>query len=178
MAEAAAGALERDADAAALQATEPDAAAATVAGGAVDVDADDDAGLCANLFRGLVFYLGREVPREALLLVIRSFGGAVGWQGEGSPLLESDESITHQVDPPLLHAVGPLGDCTWPCKHNDCCSVVPVIVSSLRPLSKGWQCIDQAWLVTSEWDISSVKKDRPSGTARVGAEWVGVLGKM
>lgn len=69
----------------------------SAAGGAADVDPDDEAGVCGGLFRGLVFYLGREVPREALLLVIRSFGGAVGWQGEGSPIEESDKSITHQV---------------------------------------------------------------------------------
>lgn len=47
--------------------------------------------------RGLVFFLGREVPREQLLVVVRAFGGAVGWEGEGSPIPESDESITHQV---------------------------------------------------------------------------------
>ncbi len=39
----------------------------------------------------------REVPREPLLLVIRSFGGTAAWAGEGSPLDEADESITHQV---------------------------------------------------------------------------------
>jgi hypothetical protein len=61
------------------------------------VDADDEGALCRTLFRGLVFLLGREVPKEALLLVIRAFGGTVGWQGEGSPLQESDEAITHQV---------------------------------------------------------------------------------
>eukprot|EP00898_Chlorokybus_atmophyticus_P005915 jgi/Chlat1/6324/Chrsp44S05895 len=49
------------------------------------------------LFSGLVFFLAREVPREALLFVIRAFGGTVGWQGEGSPFDESDTSITHQV---------------------------------------------------------------------------------
>ena len=41
------------------------------AGGAAAVGADDEASLCGALFRGLVFFLGREVPREALLLVIR-----------------------------------------------------------------------------------------------------------
>lgn len=47
--------------------------------------------------QGLVFFLGREVPREHLLLVIRAFGGEAGWEGEGSPLAEADERITHQV---------------------------------------------------------------------------------
>ena len=38
----------------------PDAqpSGATVAGGAADVDADDDAAVCSALFRGLVFFLG------------------------------------------------------------------------------------------------------------------------
>ena len=31
---------------------------AAVAGGAADVDADDDAAVCSALFRGLVFFLG------------------------------------------------------------------------------------------------------------------------
>lgn len=44
-----------------------------------------------------MFFLGREVPREQLLLVVRSFGGEAGWDGEGSPIREGDERITHQV---------------------------------------------------------------------------------
>lgn len=68
-----------------------------MAGGALGVDSDDDALLCECLFRGLVFFLGREVPQEPLLFVIRAFGGTVAWDGEGSPLREADESITHQV---------------------------------------------------------------------------------
>lgn len=47
--------------------------------------------------RGLVFFLGREVPQEQLLVVIRAFGGQVGWDGEESPFQEGDSSITHQV---------------------------------------------------------------------------------
>ena len=69
----------------------------SVAGGALRVQDNDDAAICERLFKGLVFFLGREVPREQLLFVIRAFGGVVAWQGEGSPLPESDESITHQV---------------------------------------------------------------------------------
>jgi pescadillo len=54
----------------------------------------------------------REVPREPLLLVIRSFGGVAAWAGEGSPLDEADESITHQVflqRPSLYHQTHVLG---------------------------------------------------------------------
>ena len=86
-----AGVTSRDVDG-----EEPDQAV-SAAGGALAVDAGDDAAVCGALFRGLVFYLGREVPREPLLLVLRAFGGVVGWEGDGSPLQESDEAITHQV---------------------------------------------------------------------------------
>ena len=65
----------------------------SIAGGALRVQDDDEAGICERLFKGLVFFLGREVPREQLLFVIR----VVAWQGEGSPMDESDERITHQV---------------------------------------------------------------------------------
>ena len=79
-------------------AAEPsNAAVDSVAGGALRVQDDDEAGICERLFKGLVFFLGREVPGEQLLFVIRAFGGSVAWQGEGSPMEESDERITHQV---------------------------------------------------------------------------------
>ncbi|CAD7697662.1 unnamed protein product [Ostreobium quekettii] len=67
------------------------------AGATVGVDSQDEATLCERLFNGLVFFLGREVPMETLLFVIRSFGGSAGWCGEGSPVSEADDSITHQV---------------------------------------------------------------------------------
>jgi pescadillo protein len=41
------------------------------AGGALGMDAEDEASVCGALFKGLVFFLAREVPREPLLLVIR-----------------------------------------------------------------------------------------------------------
>jgi hypothetical protein len=63
------------------------------------------------LLQGLVFFLGREVPREQLLLVVRAFGGEAGWDGEGSPLSEGDERITHQVGVACWLA-GCLADCT------------------------------------------------------------------
>ncbi|GLC41828.1 hypothetical protein PLESTM_001249900 [Pleodorina starrii] len=69
------------------------------AGGALgpDVDPSDEEAVCRNLFRGLVFFLGREVPREPLMLVIRAFGGVAAWDGEGSPHEETSEAVTHQV---------------------------------------------------------------------------------
>ena len=67
----------------------------SLVGGASDVA--DEGEICSSLFRGLKFFLGREVPKEQLSLVIRSFGGAVGWDGEGSPFEETDAGITHHV---------------------------------------------------------------------------------
>jgi pescadillo protein len=53
-----------------------------------------------NLFKGLKFFLNREVPRESLVFVIRSFGGTVSWDKTlhiGSTFDENDETITHQI---------------------------------------------------------------------------------
>ena len=53
-----------------------------------------------NLFEGMVFFLNREVPREKLTFVIRSFGGQVSWHSTtaiGSTYDESDDKITHQI---------------------------------------------------------------------------------
>lgn len=50
-----------------------------------------------RLFKGLVFFLAREVPREALSFVIGCCGGEVAWEGEGSPMDEQSEAITHHV---------------------------------------------------------------------------------
>jgi len=53
-----------------------------------------------NLFHGLKFFLNREVPRESLVFVIRSFGGSVSWSKSlhiGSTFDENDETITHQI---------------------------------------------------------------------------------
>lgn len=53
-----------------------------------------------TLFKGLKFFLNREVPREPLVFIIRCFGGEVSWDKElfvGSTFDEDDESITHQI---------------------------------------------------------------------------------
>ncbi|XP_045172172.2 pescadillo homolog isoform X2 [Mercenaria mercenaria] len=53
-----------------------------------------------NLFKGLKFFLNREVPREPLVFIIRSFGGEVSWfetQAVGATYKETDEKITHQI---------------------------------------------------------------------------------
>ncbi|XP_017787190.1 PREDICTED: pescadillo homolog [Nicrophorus vespilloides] len=58
-----------------------------------------------SLFKGLKFFLNREVPRENLVFMIRCFGGEVSWDKTlfvGSTYNEDDESITHQiVDRPM-----------------------------------------------------------------------------
>lgn len=54
----------------------------------------------SNLFKGLKFFLGREVPREPLVFMIRAVGGEVSWDssvGVGATFNQSDSTITHQV---------------------------------------------------------------------------------
>lgn len=53
-----------------------------------------------KLFEGLVFFISREVPREQLVFVIRSFGGQVSWDRTsciGSTYDEKDTRITHHI---------------------------------------------------------------------------------
>jgi len=53
-----------------------------------------------KLFAGLKFFLGREVPREAVVFMIRSVGGEVSWDNSvapGATFQESDEKITHHI---------------------------------------------------------------------------------
>eukprot|EP01132_Coremiostelium_polycephalum_P002010 gene2010-2473_t len=49
----------------------------------------------ANLFKGLKFFLSREVPRNTMEFVIVAFGGKVSYEGGGYP--EKDGKITHQI---------------------------------------------------------------------------------
>ncbi|XP_059976885.1 pescadillo homolog [Lagenorhynchus albirostris] len=53
-----------------------------------------------KLFEGLKFFLNREVPREALAFVIRSFGGNVSWDKSlciGATYDVTHSGITHQI---------------------------------------------------------------------------------
>lgn len=53
-----------------------------------------------QLFNGLKFFLNREVPRESLTFIIRSFGGVVSWDKNlfpGATFDENDEEITHHI---------------------------------------------------------------------------------
>jgi len=53
-----------------------------------------------SMFENMKFFVSREVPRNALVFLIRCFGGEVSWDetvGLGSTYDEADESITHQV---------------------------------------------------------------------------------
>ncbi|KAK2121377.1 mRNA-binding ribosome synthesis protein [Saguinus oedipus] len=53
-----------------------------------------------KLFEGLKFFLNREVPREALAFIIRSFAGEVSWDKSlciGATYDVTDSCITHQI---------------------------------------------------------------------------------
>jgi len=52
------------------------------------------------LFAPYTFFLSRETPRALFEFMVRSFGGRIGWpasQGQGSPIMEDDDSITHII---------------------------------------------------------------------------------
>lgn len=56
----------------------------------------------SKLFKGLKFFVNREVALDVMQLCILSFGGMVGWEGETSPYGAKDSCITHHIiDRPL-----------------------------------------------------------------------------
>lgn len=59
-----------------------------------------------SLFTPYTFYLSRETSRPIFEFLVRSFGGRIGWptsSGSGSPVEESDDSITHVIiDRPMV----------------------------------------------------------------------------
>ena len=50
-----------------------------------------------NLFKGLIFFLGREVPIEIFETVIASCGGLFGDESENSAFKKDDKRITHYI---------------------------------------------------------------------------------
>ncbi len=53
-----------------------------------------------TLFKGLKFFISREVPRESVVFVIRACDGEASWDSSifaGATYDETDESITHQI---------------------------------------------------------------------------------
>lgn len=59
-----------------------------------------------TMFKGLKFFINREVPREPMVFIIRCFGGEVSWDRDhfvGATFDESDETISyHIVDRPSM----------------------------------------------------------------------------
>lgn len=62
--------------------------------------------LSSKLFTPYTFWLSRETSRPIFEFIVRSCGGRIGWpatSGSGSPLDESDDSITHVIiDRPVV----------------------------------------------------------------------------
>ena len=51
-------------------------------------------------FYDIRFFLGREIPRESLVFMIRAFGGEASWDetcAPGATFKENESQITHQV---------------------------------------------------------------------------------
>lgn len=83
-----------------------DSAISNEEGGNVNIIMDPEALKRHQLFHNLNFFLSREVPRGYLELIILSYGGKVGWEGQDTPIAMEDGCITHHVvDRPKLLAV-------------------------------------------------------------------------
>jgi len=53
-----------------------------------------------SLFKDIKVFINREVPREPLVFILRSFGGLVSWDKllfVGATFDEDDKTITHQI---------------------------------------------------------------------------------
>jgi len=54
-----------------------------------------------SLFKGKRFFLGREVPRESLVFMVRALGGEASWDetcAPGATFKEGDSQVTHQIN--------------------------------------------------------------------------------
>merc|ERR1712039_306035 len=72
------------------------------------LDVADEYIICGSLFKGLWFYLSREVPRELLSFIILAFGGKVGHDGPESPYTIENTIITHHIsDGSIQHHYNP-----------------------------------------------------------------------
>ncbi|KAH9944466.1 Pescadillo N-terminus-domain-containing protein [Epithele typhae] len=64
----------------------------------------------SKLFAPYTFWLSRETSRPIFEFIVRSHGGRIGWpatSGDGSPVVEDDESITHVIiDRPVVQRAG------------------------------------------------------------------------
>ncbi|KAG6556455.1 hypothetical protein Mapa_002398 [Marchantia paleacea] len=91
--------------------------------GTTEEQEDEETIRCKTLFKDLKIFLAREVPRDSLLFTIRAFGGTVSWDGDGAPIEESDETITHQiVDRPTQGHKFLSRDYVQPQWVYDCCN--------------------------------------------------------
>merc|ERR1712151_1143753 len=73
-----------------------------------DLGVDDESIICGSLFKGLCFYLSREVSRELLSFVILAFGGKVGHDGLESSYTIKNTIITHHIsDGSIQHHYNP-----------------------------------------------------------------------
>ena len=74
-----------------------------IEGEAADLNANPDDSVTGP-FKDFVIFLGRECPRDSMYFIIRSLGGTVCWDGEGSVFKRDSPRITHEIwdrpDPP------------------------------------------------------------------------------
>lgn len=71
-----------------------------------------------SLFSPYAFFLSRETSRPIFEFLLRAFGGRVGWppsSGGGSPIAESDDSITHVIidRPTIIKVNEPAEEKEW-----------------------------------------------------------------
>ena len=67
---------------------------------AANNDFEQEASYNGQLFKGLVFFISREVPLYLAKFIIQACGGTCGWNevaGHGSPFQEADSRITIQI---------------------------------------------------------------------------------
>ena len=105
--------------AAAEEAEEAEAAADATA--VAEGGASEEAAALRGLFRGCVFFCGRECPVASLELLVLAGGGRIGWEGEASAFGADDARVTHVVvDRPAVAAPLPSREYVQPQWVYDC----------------------------------------------------------